>query len=194
MKENTIDKVIIAFVAIFLIIITFLYIEYRQLIDSYTLYHEQILMHEDISLQSKQMMRQTLQEIEQSSIAKVAMAFCAFTILFIGYKREKKISKELQQFKNFVNKAAIVSKTDANGVITEVNNAFVKLSKYSKNELIGQPHSIIRHPDTPPEYFEGIWKRLKDGKPWAGKLKNRAKDGSEYIISGYIFPVFSSVF
>ncbi len=66
----------------------------------------------------------------------------------------------------------IVSKTDLQGAILEVNDAFVTASGYEKKELIGQPHSILRHPDVPKVVFEDLWKTLKAGKPWVQVVKN----------------------
>lgn len=67
----------------------------------------------------------------------------------------------------------ITSTTDLKGNITSVSEAFCKISGYCESELIGQPHSIVRHPDTPKESFEVLWKTIKSGKVWTGIIKNK---------------------
>src|SRR5664279_2746035 len=76
----------------------------------------------------------------------------------------------------------IVSKTDTKGRIVFFNDQFVKASGFSEQELLRQPHNIVRHPDMPPEAFEDLWVTLKAGKPWAGAVKNRRKNGDFYWV------------
>jgi methyl-accepting chemotaxis protein len=83
----------------------------------------------------------------------------------------------------------LVSRTDPQGVITEVNDAFARASGYRRDELLGQPHKIVRHPDTPAAVFAKLWTALKAGRPWAGYLRNRAKDGSVFWVEANIAPV-----
>jgi len=73
--------------------------------------------------------------------------------------------------------AVIVSQTDRKGIITEANSVFCKVSGFSRDELIGQPHNIVRHPDVPPALFADLWHTLAAGRPWRGIVKNRAKNG-----------------
>jgi PAS domain S-box-containing protein len=79
-------------------------------------------------------------------------------------------------------KKYIVSKTDAKGVIEYGNDYFVEISGYSENELIGQPHSIIRHPDMPKIAFKLMWDRIKEGKNFMAIVKNLAKNGDHYWV------------
>ena len=76
--------------------------------------------------------------------------------------------------------AKIISIADTRGIIIDVNDTFVDISGFTRDELIGQPHNIVRHPDMPPQIFEYMWKQLKSGKPFLGMIKNRCKDGSYY--------------
>lgn len=84
----------------------------------------------------------------------------------------------------------IVSKTDLKGKISYFNKAFVEASGFSDDELMGQPHNIIRHPDMPPGAFENLWDTIKEGKPWAGAVKNRRKNGDFYWVSASATPIY----
>lgn len=83
----------------------------------------------------------------------------------------------------------IVTKTDLKGVITYCNNAFVELSGLSREEIIGSPHNIVRHPDMPPEVFADLWKTIKSDKAWQGVVKNRHSDGSFYWAISNVTPL-----
>jgi len=97
--------------------------------------------------------------------------------------------KILSEYKRAVDLGAIVSKADKKGKITYVNDAFMEISGYSNEELIGQSHSIVRHPDTPKDIFEEMWKIILSKQVWQGNLKNRAKDGSDYYVYATIVPI-----
>ncbi len=84
---------------------------------------------------------------------------------------------------------AIVSETDTKGVITYANRKFCEISGYSKEELVGQPHNIIRHPDMPKKAFEAMWNTIKQGNIWTGLVKNLRKDGRYYWVETTITPV-----
>ncbi len=79
-------------------------------------------------------------------------------------------------------KRYIVSKTDAKGIITYVNDYFVVICGYKAKELLGQPHNIVRHPDMPKIAFKLMWDRIKQGKNFIAVVKNMAKDGSYYWV------------
>jgi len=82
----------------------------------------------------------------------------------------------------FFDGRSLISETDTKGIITFVNRKFSEMSGYSKEEVIGQPHSILRHPDMPKAAFEGMWKVIQDGKIWEGYVKNLRKDGKFYWV------------
>ncbi len=86
----------------------------------------------------------------------------------------------------------IVSKTDLKGKLTYFNDQFVDASGFSEQELMGQPHNIIRHPDMPPEAFENLWATLKAGQPWAGAVKNRRKNGDFYWVLASATPLYEN--
>jgi len=84
---------------------------------------------------------------------------------------------------------AIVSETDLKGVITYANRKFCEISGYEKEELIGRPHNIIRHPDMPKKAFETMWSSIKQGNVWTGLVKNLRKDGRYYWVETTITPI-----
>ena len=88
-----------------------------------------------------------------------------------------------------MNVTSIVSESDKKGDILSVNDKFVEVSQYSREELIGQPHSTTRHPDMPKETFKKLWQTIGRGEMFRGVIKNRAKDGTPYYVDAVIAPV-----
>ncbi|MDH4263746.1 MAG: methyl-accepting chemotaxis protein [Spirochaetia bacterium] len=86
----------------------------------------------------------------------------------------------------------IVSHTDLKGIITYVNQDFETISGFYKEELLGKPHSIIRHPGMPRSAFYDLWETIKDGKPWQGFVKNRTKDGGFYWVDARVSPLYEN--
>jgi len=84
----------------------------------------------------------------------------------------------------------IISKTDLKGIITFVNKAFCKLAGFEKDELIGKPHNIIRHPDMPKSVFKNLWDTIEKNQSWRGIVKNLRKDGKYYWVEAFIEPIF----
>ncbi|MDD2913989.1 MAG: PAS domain-containing methyl-accepting chemotaxis protein [Gallionella sp.] len=83
----------------------------------------------------------------------------------------------------------LVSKTDTKGIITYANDAFVEISGYSREELIGTNHNLVRHPDMPPQAFQWLWDTLKQERPWRGVVKNRCKNGDHYWVRATVAPI-----
>lgn len=90
---------------------------------------------------------------------------------------------------DFAADANILSTTDLTSAITYANQDFIDVSGYSRDELLGTPHNILRHPDMPPQAFAHMWKTLKAGRSWMGMVKNRCKNGDHYWVSAYATPV-----
>jgi len=86
----------------------------------------------------------------------------------------------------------IVSKTDLKGAITYINEDFIRISGFTREELIGVSHNVVRHPDMPTEAFEDLWKSLKAGRPWTGLVKNRCKNGDYYWVLANATPVYEN--
>ena len=83
----------------------------------------------------------------------------------------------------------LVSTTDTKGNITHCNHAFVAVSGFSYDELIGQSHNLVRHPDMPPEAYKDMWQTIGRGQPWTGMVKNRRKNGDHYWVQANVTPI-----
>ena len=86
----------------------------------------------------------------------------------------------------------IVSTTNPDGIITHVNQSFIEMSGYTEQELIGEPHSILRHPDMPSAAFQDLWDTVRNGDKWQGFVKNLRKDGGYYWVKAVVIPNFRS--
>jgi PAS domain S-box-containing protein len=95
----------------------------------------------------------------------------------------------LKQYKEAIEKSNIISKTDVNGIITFVNDEFCNISGYTKSELIGQNHNIVRHPDVSKDKFSLLWDTIKNKNIYKSTVKNRAKDGSTFYVNTTIIPI-----
>lgn len=96
----------------------------------------------------------------------------------------------LKQYVAVANASSIVSKANTKGIITYANQNFCNISGYTEEELLGQPHNIVRHPDMPASIFKEMWHTIKDEKQiWQGIVKNRAKNGKSYYVKSTIQPI-----
>jgi PAS domain S-box-containing protein len=102
----------------------------------------------------------------------------------------EKVKKELEARMKVLDQSALLTESDLYGNITYVNEKFCAVSKYSTEECLGKPHSLVRHPDTPKEVFKEMWETIKSGQIFRATYANRAKDGSTYWVEANIAPVF----
>lgn len=86
--------------------------------------------------------------------------------------------------------SVLVSKTDTRGMITYCNRAFIDISGFNENELLGKSHNIVRHPDMPAAAFQDLWDTVAAGKPWTGIVKNRTKNGDHYWVKANVSPIY----
>ncbi len=85
--------------------------------------------------------------------------------------------------------SVIISYTDLKGLITHANEDFIEASGFSRDELMGKPHNIVRHPDVPVEAFRDLWDTIQNGRPWEGIVKNRRKNGDHYWVKATATPL-----
>lgn len=160
---------------------------------------------------------QFLLNSEQSKLIIIFMLFVIlafllhYGILFLNREKEIKLQTKilgeevekrtkdlnnsnllLLEYKKAVDASAIVSKADLKGIITYVNDIFCELSGYKKEELIGKPHNIVRHPDMPKELFKELWKTIQSKKIFKGIIKNKAKNGEIYYVASTIVPILDN--
>ena len=95
----------------------------------------------------------------------------------------------MNNYQKAIENSNIVSKTDINGIITFVNDEFCKLFGFTKDELIGQNHNIVRHPDTPKENFQALWETILDKKVYKATVKNPSKDKKDIYLNTTIVPI-----
>jgi len=98
---------------------------------------------------------------------------------------------KLEEYKRAIEQSNIVSKTDLDGMITFVNDEFCKVSGYSREELLGANHNIIRHPDVPKEAFEKLWETIKAKKTYISTVKNRTKNGETFYVNTTVIPILN---
>lgn len=102
------------------------------------------------------------------------------------------VNKDLNISNHLIDEYIIMSSTDLKGIITSASTCFCEMSGYSKDELIGQPHNIVRHPDMPKEAFIDMWKTIQNEEIWRGEVKNLTKDKKIYWVYAIISPLYDS--
>ncbi len=120
----------------------------------------------------------------------------------MSYQNEEKVkradeliiaNKIISDYKYALDESAIVGSTDQKGIINYANENFCRISKYSREELIGQDHRIINSGHHPKEFIQNLWATIKSGKVWKGEIKNKAKDGSLYWVDSTIIPILNNM-
>ncbi|MBR8314603.1 PAS domain-containing protein [Burkholderia dolosa] len=94
-----------------------------------------------------------------------------------------------QQEFDFPDDVTLMSTTDADSVITYANTTFAQVSGFASDELVGQPHNVVRHPDMPRDAFADMWTTLRNGEPWTALVKNRRKNGDHYWVRANAIPI-----
>jgi len=109
--------------------------------------------------------------------------------LNITNKTFKEVMNLSKEYEKALDVSTIVSRTDTKGNIVHANEGFYKITGYDKDEVIGKTHRIIKHEDTKPQTYKDMWDTITAGRIWRATLKNRRKDGSEYVVNSVIYPV-----
>ncbi|MBD7922152.1 MULTISPECIES: PAS domain-containing protein [Xanthomonas] len=95
-----------------------------------------------------------------------------------------------EQLLSSLEKVMVISTTDLQGTITYANDLFCQLTGFAREELIGQPHSIVRHPDVPKAVYKDMWDTIKAGKVWTGIVPNLGKGGVLYVVDTTVQPLY----
>ncbi len=135
--------------------------------------------------------RSTLTTTEE--LGQLAQAFnhMASTLEAVSAKQSEAL-EEMNARIDIMNTTSIVSEADLKGDIIAANDKYMEISKYSREELMGHPHSITRHPDMPKEAFKTMWQTIGGGQIFRGVIKNRAKDGTPYYVDAVIKPIMGA--
>lgn len=144
-----------------------------------------------------------LLEIEsenKNNLIKIVFVILFLEILFVSFMiivvyklvndTLESQKKKMETYINLIDKYVITSSTDLEGNITYVSDAFCNISGYTKNEIIGKNHNIVRHEDMPKNVYEIMWETIKNQETWSGELKNKTKDGRSYWVKAYISPIY----
>ena len=125
--------------------------------------------------------------------AAIALSVIATTVTAIVRSREAvlRLEERTRDFADIsyaLSQSAIVAVTDTRGIIKFINDKFCEISKYSREELLGQDHRILNSGYHPPEFIRALWTTIAQGRTWRGEIRNRAKDGSFYWVDTTIVP------
>lgn len=105
----------------------------------------------------------------------------------------EQLNRKAKRYLELIDKHVITSSTDLEGIITYVSEAFCRISGYSKEELLGQNHRIVRHKDMPSSLYKQLWNTITENKTWSGEIKNRKKDGDYYWVEAAISPIYDEL-
>jgi diguanylate cyclase (GGDEF)-like protein/PAS domain S-box-containing protein len=105
----------------------------------------------------------------------------------------KQIQRQIDDYIKIIDENIITSSTDTDGNITFVSKAFCEVSEFTKEELLGENHRIIRHPDMPVELFEDMWQKITNDEVWEGEVKNKTKSCGFYWVHNKIYPIYDDI-
>ncbi len=126
----------------------------------------------------------------KDEVGRLAQAFNQMGDALAGaMAKQQEAIEEMNARVDIMNTTSIVSEGNLKGDILTANDKYVEVSKYSREELLGKPHSITRHPDMPKKVFQEMWRAIGQGKLFRGVIKNRAKDGTPYYVDAVIKPI-----
>lgn len=132
-----------------------------------------------------------LKTIKSDFISFSLLNFIMFIVSIVMFLIIFNLLKKEKEQRLLIDKYVITSATDLQGRIKDVSKAFCDVSGYTRSELIGQQHNIVRHKDMPKEAFKDMWIKIKNNETWQGKVKNKKKEGGYYWVSANISPIYS---
>ena len=132
---------------------------------------------------------------EKNVTTLISLVIFIFSIIWfiatqLYLKSKKQVDSQLKEFHDIISENVIFSNTDTAGTITEVSDAFCHESGYTREQLIGSTHKIIRHPDMKNSIYKNLWETIEANKTWKGEVKNLKKDGGFYWVNSTISPRF----
>lgn len=130
----------------------------------------------------------SIADLSTQSAATAAAAFSSLPSHRAGAQSASSVGRGY----DFPESMLLMSTTDKQGRITHCNEAFEQVSGFSKHELMGQPHNIVRHPDVPSEIFKDLWATIGHGRMWQGTVKNARHGGGHYWVRAYVTPVLQA--
>lgn len=137
--------------------------------------------------------RLTINQIMGTSLIFIALPLVLYLIIvrpiLVPYLER---SRAFEAYFKALTQGAILSRTDARGVITSINENFIKISGYSEAELVGQTHSLINSRYHNPDFFKNMWQTIRSGQVWQGEIKNQKKDGTFYWVYSIIAPILDN--
>jgi len=168
------------------------YTQHRIVIQPLVGLAENITQSENIVIEDNDKLK-SIQDLPircNDEVGAIAHAFNLFTNRIVGlYNDVRHSDKITEEYLKAVYEGSIVSRGDKNGIITYVNDELCKITGYTREELIGKPHNIFRHPNTPKSVFRNMWETIKQGETWHGLFKNLKKDGNTFYTNITIVPI-----
>lgn len=128
-----------------------------------------------------------LKPIDLDMLENMVLQTIKISTLQDDFNRKSKLSKE---YLKIIDENVLTSSTDLNGIITSVSQAFCKLNAYTKEELIGNSHALLRDKMIETNFYKQLWEQISQDKIWKGEIKNRKKDGSAYWVQAKIYPIY----
>lgn len=192
-QDMMIEAILILFILILILIVLFILNVYIKNKVKNSL--EQFLyFFKEVNEKNKKIDLDSIDFYEFSKIAKFANKMIDIKIenereLSLKNREVKVNLSLLDEYKKAVDAGAIISKADAEGTITYVNDQFCSISGFEREELIGKNHNIVKHPEVSDKIFESLWKTILNKKIWKGVFKNKAKNGTSYFVKSTVVPI-----
>lgn len=179
--KQTIYEQMFYMIIIFILIILVLYITSKKISEfiNENINHL-VSSFEKASIENKKIDTQNLTYKEFVSLANN---------LNLTLESKNETEKKLQDYIQIINENIIISTTDKDGLITDVSEAFCKISGYTKDELLGKTHSLLKHPDNDDNFYKKMWETILLGNIWKGEIKNKNKEGIDYWVYAIIKPL-----